>query len=142
MITPSKQQLRHREVGWGGSWTAKLCTEEHEAHMRHIDVGELARCSEARHCQQHRCVDATAVEGKLLFLSGEVCPGAAGNSSSRHREVEVDRAEISRGHSTGRGRKPRREGPNVNGAPTVSLLVMVTTTAAIPRTWACNRTER
>ena len=33
VLTPGKQQLRQRELWWGRSWTANLCTEVHEAHI-------------------------------------------------------------------------------------------------------------
>ena len=131
VLTPSKQQLRQRELWWEGSWTANLCTEVHEAHIRHVEVGKLARCSEARHRQERRRVDATAVEEKLLLLFGEACTGAAGNGSSHRSKVVADRTGISRGHSTG-GDLYRREGPNVMRAWTSSPLVMVATTAANP----------
>jgi len=135
VITPSKQQLRHREVSWGGSWTAKLCTEEHEAHMRHDEVGKPAPCGKARHCQQRRHVDATEVERKSLLLFGETCTGAAGNSSGHHREVMADRAGVSRGHITGRG-SDRREGPNVKRDQISDALASVPVIAAKPLTWA------
>ena len=137
MLTPSQRQLRHREVGWEGSPRQDLCTEEHELHMRQAEVGELANDSEARHRQRPRCVDAAAVEGHNLLLSGEACPGVVGNGDDGHRKVVADRAGVSRGHSTGGGSAVRREGPNVipSVAPT-SVLDLVTMTVANPRQWA------
>lgn len=101
VLPPSQGQLRHRKGGWEGSRRQDLCTEEHELHMRQAEVGELADDSEARHRQRPRCVDAAAVEGHNLLLSGEACPGVVGNGDDGHRKVVADRAGVSRGHSTG-----------------------------------------
>lgn len=100
-------------------------------------MDELANDSEARHRQRPRCVDAAAVEGHNLLLSGEACLGVGGNTDDGHRKVVADRAGVSRRRSSGGGSAVRREGPNV--IPSVALtsvLDLVTMTAANPRQWA------
>ena len=58
-----------------------------------------------------------------------------------HRKVGVDRAEVSRGRSTGGGTDISREGPNVRCDGGIGLLVLVAMIAAIPRTRASCREE-
>ena len=142
MITPSKQQLRHREVKWEGSWTAKRCTEVHEAHLRHVGVGEPAWEGKARHYQNHRGVHATAVAGKLLFLSGEICSGVTTCRDMHQRKTVCTWTEVSRGNSTGEGCAVRREGPNVNSFDWTRELVLRAATAAIPGIRVCRGGRR
>jgi hypothetical protein len=74
VLTPSKQLLRHREVGWRGSWTANHCTEVHiSSHLRPGVVGKWAGCHEARHCQdQHQVHVAAVVESYAPYLGRSV----------------------------------------------------------------------
>lgn len=137
MLTPSKQQLRHREVGWGGSWTAKHCTEVHKSRRRQTEVGELAAESKARHRQQLRDVDVAAVVGKLLFLSGEICMSVTTCRDMRQRKTACTWAEVSRRHSTGEGLVFRREGLNIKSHDWTRVLVLRAATAANPGIGAC-----
>src|SRR5262245_2903908 len=107
--------------------------------MRRGGLGESASDDEARHHQQGRYVDAAGVGGRWSFLSGEVCSGVAAAGGDRlAREGGADRAEVSRGRSTGGDRCRRREGPNVEWAEDLVLLVPVAMIAAIP----CTRAHR
>jgi hypothetical protein len=143
VLTPSRRQRRHREVGSGGSPRRDLCTEEHEPRMRRSGLGEPARHGEARHHQQGWGVDAAAVEGHQSFLSGEACPGVSGEvaGDGRRWKVAADRAGVSRGRSTGRGtEQPGRAERQVSGLP--ARLVPGPVIAAIPRTRACRGRSR
>jgi hypothetical protein len=57
------------------------------------------------------------------------------------REVRADRAEVSRGRSTGRGQVRGREDRTSSEAEESVLLVLVALIAAIPRTRASCREE-
>ena len=63
VLTPSRRQGRHREVGSGGSPRRDLGTEEHEPRIRRAGLGESANCDDARHCQEFLCVDAAGIQG-------------------------------------------------------------------------------
>lgn len=132
MLTPSKQQLRHREVRWGGSWTAKHCTDEQKPRRRQIEVGQRANERKARHRRQLRDVDVAAVVGKSLFLSGEICIGVTGRRDERKRKNASAGAEVSRGRSSGEGAEVRHEGPNIKRMNWTSQLVLRAATAANP----------
>ena len=140
VLTPSRRQLRHREVGWEGSRSAKPCTDEQKSRRRHIEVGELACDSEARHCQQLRCVDVAAVGRKWSFLSGEICLGVA-SSNMRQHKTACTRTEVSRRHSTDRG-SLRREGLNIKSHDKAMKLASWIIRAANPASWACDGTRR
>jgi hypothetical protein len=64
VLTPSRRQLRHREMGWEGSRSAKPCTDEQKSRTRHIEVGELAPEGEARCHQEPRGVDVAGAGRK------------------------------------------------------------------------------
>lgn len=102
VLTPSKQQLRHREVRWGGSWTAKLCTDEQKPRSRRTKVDELALDSEVRHRQEPCGVDVAGIERKSLFLFGEICIGVMIRRDKHQRKAVCTHAEVSSGHSTER----------------------------------------
>lgn len=113
VLTPSRRQLRHREVGWEGSLSAKPCTDEQKSRTRHVEVGECACEREARHHQQRRDVNVAAAGRKLLFLSGEICFGVRGAATNtQQRKKLFAGTEVSRRRSTDRGRQPRQEGLN------------------------------
>ena len=143
VLTPSRRQRRHREVGSGGSPRRDLCTEEHEPRMRRVGLGESARHDEARHHQRGRCVDAAAVEGYRSFLSGEVCSGVVGDVAGDGWRCKAlaDRAEVSRGRSTGRGtEQPGRAERQMSGL--LARLVIGPRIAVIPRTRVCSGRSR
>jgi len=141
VLTPSRKQLRQRELWWEGSRSAKPCTEEHEAHMRHDEVGKSAPNGEARPHQQRRHVDASAAGRKSLLLFGETCTGVDRRIDDQSREARVDRAGVSRGHITGRG-SDRREGPNVKRDQISNILASVPVIADNPLTWNSNGKKR
>jgi len=62
-------------------------------------------------------------------------------AGSPHREVRADRAEVSRGRSTGRDRIVAGKGRTSSEAEESVLLVLVAVIAAIPRTRAGCREE-
>jgi len=137
VLTPSKQQLRHREVGWERSWTAKHCTDEQKSRRRQGEVDKLTANSEVRHHQQRRSVNVAGVVGKLLFLSGEICLGVVRKHVTQQRKKLFSKAEVSRRHSTDEGfvnpsgRAERQEHDDM------SQLGMHPAAAANPQTWAC-----
>jgi hypothetical protein len=101
VLTPSKQQLRHCEVGWEGSWTAKLCTDEQKPRSRRTKVDELALDGEVRHHQEPCGVDVAGIERKSLFLFGEICSSVT-FCDMQQRKTLCTRTEVSSGHSTER----------------------------------------
>jgi hypothetical protein len=117
VLTPSWRQLRHREVGWGGSPRRKLCTDEQESHMRRAIGVSQRRMVKPVITKNGSCVDAAGVEGNWLFLSGDTCSGAAVCGGGHNREVLADWAGVSRGHSTDwRDRPVTGERPEAAGS--------------------------
>lgn len=112
VLTPSRRQLRHREVGWEGSRSAKPCTDEQKSRRRHVEMDKSARKGKVRHHQQSRRVDVAAVGRRLLFLSGEICLGVVRQHDKHQRKAMRALAEVSRRRITDRGRQPRQEGLN------------------------------
>ena len=74
----AERQGRHREVGSGGS-RRQIRVPMNKNHMRPGVLGKAADNAEARSHQEWRRVYVAAIRGKLLFLSGEVCPGVTCN---------------------------------------------------------------
>lgn len=86
-------------------------------------MGESAIEDEARHHQQFPGVNVAAVEGKLLLLSGEICFGVRGvATNTQQRKKLFAGTEVSRRHSTDRGRKPRQEGLNSKSHDDMTML--------------------
>ena len=71
-----------------GSRTTTICTEEHELHMRQVQVGELAQLNEALQVHYGRYIDVAAIDRRINALPGEVSVPRVGIR------------EVSRGHSS------------------------------------------
>jgi len=107
--------------------------------MRLGVLGEPATEGEARHHRQGRQVNAAGVGGKWSFLPGEICSGVgcavvvAAPTGPAVRSGS-DRAEVSRGRSTGEGNgQSAGKDRTSSGSEESVLLVPVALIAAIPR---------
>ena len=88
VLTPSRRQGRHREVGSGGSPRRDLGTEEHEPRMRRVGLGESATDDDARHCQEGQCVNAAGIRDiDRSYLGRSVRVSVVLKTSPRRRAV-------------------------------------------------------
>ena len=97
VLTPSGRQLRHREVGWEGSRSAKHCTEEHKSPwFVTVVVGSYAGLA--------------YFPGLLAYQTGT----SAERYLRRRAELRCDReAALTMGSTDGMVRLLRLDGPGV-----------------------------
>ncbi len=128
--TTSQGQLRHREVGWGGS------------RRRTRDPRDTNRVEGgAAWASRHGTVKPVVIKrpqrrrggcaGKVaVLIRGDLygCPGRDGGG----REAVARRGEVSRGRSTGGDCQGCREGPNAEPRRRTPVLVGVAMIAAKP----------
>ena len=67
--TVSQGQLRHREVGWGGSLEAKLGADEQEPDRRPMRWGNPAMDGEAQRPNRHCIGKSGGARGKVQNLT-------------------------------------------------------------------------
>jgi|SRR5450759_5160984 len=111
--TVSRWQLRHREVGWGGSLEAKLGADEQKPDTRPVWWGDPASDGKARKPDRHHAGKSGSDRGKDQCLTlGDL--SASPVRRSRGLATASDgKGEVSRGHSSpgnrakGRIRQPR-----------------------------------
>ena len=117
VLTPSRRQLRRREAGWEGS-PRRIPAPR---YTNRVEGGAIwvSLLKKVKPVTVNRVVTYTRrAQGEI----GRSYPGRSARvpvvlwcrrAGGPHREVRADRAEVSRGRSTGRDQVRGREGPNV-----------------------------
>ena len=98
----SRRQGRKGDRPSERSPSANLRADEQKLHIKAEPQGESAQHDEA-HPDLWGMVNAAVVQGKIMFLPGEICPTVRpplGGSASRSN-AWGDWAEVSRWHSSG-----------------------------------------
>ena len=100
-LTSSQEQLRHREVGWGGSWR-QILAPRYTNRIRHADWGKAATDAEARSTIERSVCKCGGGQGKVNVLTrgGLSWCGTRLWGQRLGFKGRVDGAGVSRGHST------------------------------------------